>query len=282
MLLFLTVLDLFSSFSGLSFPSLAIIFKVETIKNILNFIYLLQEIGVKGAALITGGARRIGRAIVLSLAEKGFDVALHYRSSRSEAEEVAEAIKKIGRQCHLFRCDLNDMKDVSSLIPQVFKRFPDCNLLINNASIFKRARFTETDEPLFDRHFNINFKAPFFLSSDFAKHCSEGQIINILDTKVSRALIEYFVYTLTKKALSEFTRMAAKELGPRIRVNGICPGLILPSSELSEEDFQELGGRIPLQRTGSPESVVSAIHFLLDNTFITGETIFVDGGEHLK
>lgn len=240
------------------------------------------DMDVKSTALVTGGAKRIGRAIVLSLAEKGFDVALHYSSSRSEAEEVAEAIKKIGRQCHLFRCDLNDMKDVSSLIPQVFKRFPDCRLLVNNASVFGRARFTETDEALFDHHFNVNFKAPFFLSRDFAEHCKEGQIINILDTKVSCILIDYFAYTLTKKALLEFTKMAAKELGPRIRVNGICPGLILPSSELSEEDFQELGGRIPLRRTGSPESVVSAIHFLIDNTFITGETIFVDGGEHLK
>jgi NAD(P)-dependent dehydrogenase (short-subunit alcohol dehydrogenase family) len=140
----------------------------------------------------------------------------------------------------------------------------------------------ETDSVFFDRHFNANFKAPFFLSRDFARQCDKGHIINILDTKISGILIEYFVYTLTKKALYEFTHMAAKELGPAIRVNGVCPGLILPSAYREKEDFEKMGQRVPLKRTGNTESVVSAIRFLINNTFITGECIFVDGGEHLK
>lgn len=236
----------------------------------------------KGTALITGGAKRIGRAIALSLADKGYSIALHYRSSRKEAETVAKEIRQRGALCDLFPCDFNDANDVSFLIPSVFKKFPDLNLLINNASIFKRAHLLETDFDLFDSHVNVNFKAPFFLSRDFAKCCSKGHIINILDTKISSTLVQYCIYTLTKKALFELTRMVAKELGPHIRVNGICPGLILPSSQQSDDAFKKMGLRIPLQRTGAPENVVSAVHFLIENAFITGECIFVDGGEHLK
>lgn len=235
-----------------------------------------------GTALVTGGARRIGRSIALSLAENGFRIALHYRSSLGEAKEVARNIEKKGMECHLFSCDFNDMVDVPKLIPKVFERFPDCNLLVNNASQFERACLMDTDLDLFDRHFNVNFKTPFLLSRDFARYCREGQIINILDTKISGTLIEYFVYTLTKKSLFEFTKLAAKELGPRIRVNAVSPGLILPSALQSKEDFEKMGSRIPLRRKGDMENVVSTIRFFIENRFITGECIFVDGGEHLK
>ena len=236
---------------------------------------------MNGTALVTGGARRIGRSIALSLAEKGFRIALHYRSSLKEAKEVARNIEQKGMECHLFSCDFNDMVDVQTFIPKVFERFPDCNLLINNASQFERAHLMDTDVDLFDRHFNVNFKTPFLLSRDFARHCRKGQIINILDTKISSTLIEYFVYTLTKKSLFEFTKLAAKELGPRIRVNAVSPGLILPSALQSKEDFEKMGARIPLGRKGDTENVVATIHFFIENSFITGECIFVDGGEHL-
>jgi pteridine reductase len=243
---------------------------------------MFSESDVKGTALVTGGAKRIGRAIALSLAERGYGIALHYRSSEAEAKDLAEEISRRGVECRLFRCDFANPADVRLLIPSVFERFPDCNLLINNASVFERVRLMETDDDVFDRHFNVNFRAPFFLSRDFARNCTEGQIINILDTKIMRMQTAYFAYTLSKKALSELTLMAAKELGPRIRVNGISPGLILPSSEMSTEDFTFMGSRIPLGKTGNPANVVSAVHFLVENPFITGEIIFVDGGEHLR
>lgn len=237
---------------------------------------------MRGSALVTGGAKRIGRAIALYLADKGFHVALHYRSSEREANEVAEKIQCTGRECHLFHCDFNNMDAVTNLIPSVFDRFPDCNLLINNSSVFERARLKDTDISLFDRQLNTNFKAPFFLSRDFARFCSEGQIINLLDTKISSAHIEYFVYTLTKKAMFEFTQMAAKELGPSIRVNSISPGLILPSRYRFKEDFHQMEKKIPLKKTGQPQDLISAVNFLIDNDFITGECIFVDGGAHLR
>ena len=236
---------------------------------------------MKGTALITGGAKRIGRAIALALADDGFNIALHYSSSPKKAEETAGEIEKKGVNCHLFSADFDKMDEVSSLIPSVFEIFPDCNVLINSASIFQRARLMDTDEELFNRHFNINFKTPFFLSRYFAQYSSKGHIINILDTKISRNLIEYFAYTLTKKALYEFTLMAAKELGPEIRVNGVSPGLILPSAKQTREDFEKMATQVPLQKTGNTDSVVSAVRFLIENEFVTGELIFVDGGEHL-
>ncbi len=233
-------------------------------------------------ALVTGGAKRIGRAIVLFLADKGYNIALHYRNSEKEAEEVCALVEKRGGRCGLFQCDLGDMKAVSKLIPEVTQTFPDLSLLVNSASIFQRARFMETDPDLFDRYMQVNLKTPFFLSQNFARICKKGLIINILDTKIHKTLIEYFVYTLTKKSLFEFTRMAAKELGPDIRVNGIAPGLILPAAGMSKEVFEKMGERIPLKQTGSPQDIVRAVGFFIENPFVTGEVISVDGGEHLK
>lgn len=236
---------------------------------------------VSGAALITGGAHRIGKACALFLSKKQYKIALHYNHSKEAAEDVGHIIKSNGGECSLFPCDLSNSAAVAAVIPEVFKVFPDCRLLINNASIFERINFLETDEATFDRYFNINFKAPFFLSQHFARQCKEGHIINLLDTKIVRSHSHYFIYLLTKKILFEFTKMAAVELGPGIRVNGICPGLILPSSGAREEAFQRMAAKIPLQNAGNIDSITSALGFLLENSFVTGECIFVDGGEHL-
>jgi pteridine reductase len=237
---------------------------------------------MNGTALVTGAAKRLGRAIALGLAENGYNIALHFSSSKADAAETAAEIKERGQECELFSCDLSRMNKVAELIPAVFKSFPDCNVLINSASVFNQQRFLETEESFFDQTFAINFKAPFFLSRDFAKHCRQGQIINLLDTKISKTSREFFVYTLTKKLLADFTELAAKELAPGIRVNGVCPGLILPPPGQGDDYLLEKSKSIPLQRQGDPDSVVSAILFLLKNQFITGEWIFVDGGEHLK
>ena len=233
------------------------------------------------AALITGGAQRIGREIALFLFKKHYKIALHYNKSKEAAEEVAQYINKNGGECFLFPADLNDSDFTARLIPEVITTFQHCELLINNASLFERAYLHETDETSFDRQFNVNFKAPIFLSQHFAKHCGEGHIINLLDTKVSRNHTPYFVYSLTKKALLEFTKMAAVELGPKIRVNGICPGLILPPVGSKEESFQRMGEKIPLKTIGNPHNITSAVEYLLENPYVTGECLFVDGGENL-
>ncbi len=235
----------------------------------------------KGTALITGGAKRIGRAVALKLAEHGFNIAIHYQSSQTEAESLRSKILDIGVGCDIFQCDFSDMDSVSTLIGRVFDVFPDCNLLINNASLFERAHLMETTPDFFERLMTVNLKTPVFLSKSFAERCQSGQIINLLDTKIEKELTPYFVYALTKKGLRDFTRMAAKELAPNIRVNGVAPGLILPSAENDPESFERMGGKIPLKRTGNPDDIVRAVMFLVENEFITGECIHVDGGEHI-
>ncbi len=233
------------------------------------------------AAFVTGGAKRIGREIAFFFAEKGYDIALHYHSSPVEAKNAAEKINSAGRQsCELFKADLSSAESANKLINDVFMRFPECCVLINNASVFQRVSFSETTEAFFDRVFQINFKTPFFLTQQFSRFCENGLVINLLDTKISKNDIPYFVYLLTKKALADFTLMAAADLGPKIRVNGICPGLILPS-ESGKESFERMALKIPALQTGSPENIVKAVRYLEDNEFITGEILYVDGGEKL-
>jgi NAD(P)-dependent dehydrogenase (short-subunit alcohol dehydrogenase family) len=204
----------------------------------------------KRAAIVTGGAKRIGRAISLMLADKGYNIALHYNTSEVVAKKLASEIKAKERDCYIFQSDLENYREVVQLIPAVFKCFPETSLLVNNASVFKQAKFVDTIKELYDTHFNVNLRAPFFLTQYFAKMSSAEHIINILDTRIASTSTEHFAYTMTKKALYEFTKMAAKELGPRIRVNSISPGLILPPTGKDESYLQQLSKVIPLKKKG--------------------------------
>ncbi len=226
----------------------------------------------------------MGRAIATALAEAGCDVALHYHNSRDEAEELAGIIRSAGRRCEIFRCDLNDTSQIPGLIESVFAAFPGCNILVNNASVFEPGGFQETDAADFDRNFNVNLKAPLFLSKEFALRCECGRIVNILDMRVARTVTDHFAYTLAKKALGELTKMSALALAPRIRVNAVCPGLILPpeDDDAAKADFGRLTERVPLKTRGRAEDVAQAVLFLLQSEFITGQAIFVDGGESLR
>ena len=235
----------------------------------------------KGAALVTGGARRIGAAVARALARDGYDVALHYFTSAEPAERVAAEIAALGRRCRLFRCDLNDHRETSALVPAVREHFAGLDVLVNNASVFERGTLRETGRDLFERHFNINLKAPFFLIQAFAENCAGGQVINILDTRVGRSDPHHAAYTLSKKMLLELTKMAARELGPAIRVNGVSPGMILPPPGGVVDELERRSQALPLKRIGDTDNLVAAVRFLLNNPFVTGESIHVDGGEHL-
>lgn len=233
------------------------------------------------AALITGGGKRLGKAISLSLAERGYDIAVHYNHSDKEAKETAELIREIGRKAEVFQANLSDIKHVRTLIPNVFEVFPECAILVNSASIFEDIKFNDVTEDIFDRDFNTNFKAPFFLSQDFSKRDSSELIINMLDMRINKIETKHFSYNLTKKALRDFTLMSAKELGPKLRVNGICPGPILPPPDKGTEYLEKIAANTPLQKPGNPDYIVSAVEYILDNTFVTGQCLFVDGGQHL-
>ncbi|MBF0277558.1 MAG: SDR family oxidoreductase [SAR324 cluster bacterium] len=234
------------------------------------------------AVLITGASKRIGKALSLGMAQEGYKVLLHYRHSRQEAEETADAIEKIGSTCILFKSDLSDSLQMRELVRQAFEAAPECNVLINNASIFEENSLMNTSEAQFDQHFAINLKAPFFLTQGFARCCrSEGSVINLLDTRIKNNSSTHSAYSLSKKALYDFTLMAAKELAPRIRVNGISPGLILPPEGSGMDYLAEKSKKVPLQRYGDLNQIVQALRFLLSNSFITGDCLFLDGGEHL-
>ena len=167
------------------------------------------------------------------------------------------------------------------IIEKVKNNIEDLSLLINNASIFERFKIKETGTKLFDKTFNINFKTPFILSRDFAKIVKKGDIINIVDTKIAKNNYIYAAYTLSKKSLAEFTKMAANEFGPDIRVNAIAPGLILEPEGKTAAYLDEMAEKIPLKKKGGLEEINNALEFILLNEYITGQILFIDGGQNL-
>ena len=236
---------------------------------------------MKPAALVTGGAKRVGQGIALSLAHLGFDIALHYNNSKNEAQKTATKIKKLKRRCEIFACNLFDETEVKDLLPAVKRRFPGLELLVNSASIFEKSGPLTSDSGSLERHFAINFKAPYILSTQFAKNVRSGNIINILDTHIVKNQSAYSDYLLSKKILAEFTKMVAVQFAPRIRVSAVAPGLILPPKGEADSYLKRLAEKIPLKRKGSIDSIAQTVQFLIQNDFITGQIIFVDGGEHL-
>jgi len=234
-----------------------------------------------GAALITGGAKRLGKAIALTLAQRGFDIAIHYNTNRNEAEATVKEIERLGRHCRLFAGNLADEDETKSLIPSVRKTFKNLNFLINSASIFKTSGIATRDTALLDAHYAINLRAPYILTAGFAEQCKKGQIINILDTHITKNKTSHAGYLLSKKSLADFTKMSALHLAPRIRVNGIAPGLILPPEGKGPGYLARLAKNIPLRRKGSTRNITQTVEFLLENDYLTGQIIFADGGEHL-
>lgn len=159
--------------------------------------------------------------------------------------------------------------------------FQDLEVLVNNASIFEPATIKNTEIELFDRHLAVNLKAPFFLIRDFARFVGTGNIINIIDTRMSKNDYTYAAYTLAKKSLADLTSMAALELAPDIRVNGIAPGFILAPEEASHDYLDKLKQKLPMCQQGNVKQICQAMIYLLENDFVTGQLLFVDGGQHL-
>ena len=236
-------------------------------------------------ALVTGGAKRLGRAISLGLAQKGARLAIHYNLSGEEAKDTLKDITDKGGEGSLFQADLFREEEVLKVIQTVSNHFGTVDILINNAAIFEEGSFSTTTCENWDRHININLKAPFLLSQKFAEQVSEkgaGKIIHITDFRGVRPGVEHFAYTITKSAIIAMTKGMAKVLAPRITVNALALGAILPPEGTDDGYFEQKIKTIPLKRSGEPSDVVSAIHFLLEGTdFMTGTTLLLDGGEHL-
>lgn len=234
-------------------------------------------------ALITGGAKRIGKEFALFLARQGYDIALHYNSATKEQEETKTLIEREGVACLPLQADLANQREVASLFPIINEKLGPCALLINNVSVFRFVSFMDTSATQFDSDMAVNLRAPFFLSQAFASQTpAGGQVINMLDCRVTGITTSHFVYSLSKSALYHFTLMAAKELAPRIRVNGIAPGPALPPPGKSEEHLAKVVGMAPLGVASPPATLVQALAYLLEAETVTGQLLFVDSGLHLK
>ena len=234
------------------------------------------------SALVTGAARRIGRAIARSLASEGWDIALHYLSSHADAQGLAAEIRAMGRNCNLYSVDLRNLDEVPSMLDRAVADFEGLQLLVNSASIFVRDKVQTLDIGLWNEHMLVNTLAPAVLSKAFCSRVLQGGcIINMLDQKVSYPTPDFFSYTVSKTALATITRLLAMEYRGKCRVNAVAPGLTLPSGGQSAETFRKVHVRTPLGVGPTVEEICRAVSLLANSPSITGQILTIDGGRHL-
>jgi pteridine reductase len=233
--------------------------------------------------LVTGGAIRVGRAIVQALAAEGATIAVHHHASMDEARALVTELRGRGRRVEAFRADLTDDAQLTALVADVERTLGPVEVLVNSAAGFTRAPFLETDGSMLDAEWRLNARAPFLLTRAVAQGMverREGVVVNVLD--IGGALVpwrNYSAYCMTKAAMYMLTQVLALELAPHVRVNGVAPGTVLPSDSIGAEERAQLRSRIPLQRFGTAEDVAATVRFLITGSdFITGEVIVVDGG----
>jgi NAD(P)-dependent dehydrogenase (short-subunit alcohol dehydrogenase family) len=239
---------------------------------------------VAPAALITGGARRIGRHITLALARAGYAVAVQVHHSRAAAEELVGDITATGARVSVVAADLADHGSVAALVPAAVAAIGPLTLLVNNAAEFEPDEIGHLDRDRFDRHFAVNLRAPVFLAEAFAEQAPAGadaSIVNLLDQRIYRPTPRFLSYGLTKSALHAATVTLAQALAPRIRVNGVAPGPTLPSSRQDAGAFARQTRAVPLGHGPTPEEIAAAVVYLSCAPSVTGVTIAVDGGQHL-
>ncbi|MCZ6701271.1 MAG: SDR family oxidoreductase [bacterium] len=233
-------------------------------------------------ALVTGSAKRIGRAVANALADRGVHQAVHYRTSKTEADEAVELFRALGVEAESFQADLSQVKEVEALASEVLKRFGRLDILVNNASVFFPSPLGEVTDHQWDTLINTNLKGPFFLAQKVGlamKAAVGGTIINIGDWAAERPYAGYLPYCISKAGVVAMTKGLAKALAPEVRVNCINPGPVMLPEDLSEAEKEEIMRKTPLQRTGSPADIANAVVFLCEGTdFMTGAVITVDGG----
>lgn len=234
-------------------------------------------------ALVTGGARRVGRAIALGLADAGWDLLINYHRSADAADELAREIEGLGRRAHGVQGDVSDAADVARIADEVRTRFGRLDLLVNNASIFPQTPLLEIDEDEWDRVMAVNLKAPFLMVKRVAPllAAARGEVINLVDLSAVQPWVEHPHHSVSKAGLLHLTRVMARALAPDVRVNAIAPGAVLLPEDYDDEDRRRSRENSVLKKLGSPEDVVRTVLFLTQSPFITGEVIVVDGGRQL-
>jgi len=236
-------------------------------------------------ALVTGAARRVGRAIALYLAEARFDVVFTYRSSASEAQELSELLHQTGRRSLAIQADFSKPIEAAEQIEKTFsKNFTRLDALINNASLYEPSSLQSATPEQIKNLFAIHFESPFYLARKFESklRSSRGHIVNMVDLLADRPWPEYLAYSASKAALGSLTRGLARALAPDVTVNGIAPGVVEWPEDYPQEERQKYLKRVPLARAGTPEDVAKLVHFLVtDGSYITGQIIPLDGGRSI-
>lgn len=245
-------------------------------------------------ALVTGAARRLGRAMALYLAGRGYDVAVHYQGSEAEAQDVVAQIRAMGRKAEAFQADLVAEEGIQSLFPQVVGSFDGpVTCLVNNASVFDYDNLHTATRDSWDRHMQSNLRAPFVLTQALAAQApaaamdANGEpiatslVVNMLDQRVRKLTPEFMTYTIAKMGLWAFTQTAARALAPAVRVNAIGPGPTLKGARQSEAHFANQRAATILKRGANPEDITAALGYFLDAPSVTGQLLCTDGGQHL-
>ena len=230
-------------------------------------------------AVVTGAAHRIGLAIALELARQGYAIGLHYHRSAEKAEAAAEQVRVLGAPVYPLLADLSDPAQVEDLFLRIATLGHPLKVLVNSAAVMPRGDLREMPVEEWDGTLDLNLRAPWLCAKAAARLMEGGGcIVNISDTGANKLWTTYPAYTVSKSALETLTRLLAKALAPQVRVNAVAPGLILPSAEVPGEVWQRLVDRLPLKTAGSPEDVARAVLFFVQNSYVTGQILAVDGG----
>jgi NAD(P)-dependent dehydrogenase (short-subunit alcohol dehydrogenase family) len=234
--------------------------------------------------LVTGAAKRLGRAIALDLASDGWNVAIHYHGSEEDADSVAQAARAFGAEAAALKCDLSREAETATLVERAAKELGPLTALINSASLFENDDWQSATRKTWDDHIEANLRAPLLLSQTFARQLPDGErgnIINIVDQRVLKPTPQFLSYSLSKAGLHWLTTTLAQGMGPRIRVNAVGPGPTLRNARQSETDFNRQQGATILGHGALPGDICGAVRYLLDAPSVTGQMIAVDGGQHL-
>jgi len=244
------------------------------------------SVPARRVALVTGAGKRLGREIALTLARQGWDVAVHCRASRDEAEATAADIRAMGRRAAVLCADLSDEAATRTLVPQAVAELGQLDALVNSASTFEYDTAATFTYAMLERHLRANTAPAIVLSQALADHVAgrlaEGAVVNLLDQKLWNPNPDFISYTLSKAALESATTLLALSLAPRVRVVGVAPGLTLSSEWLQGAQFEQAHKLSPLGRSSTPHDVAATVAFALANRSITGTTLLVDGGQHLQ
>lgn len=255
----------------------------------------MPEAGIpRPRALVTGAARRLGRAMALDLAARGFDVAVHYAGSDTDAQEVVAQITAMGQQAVALQADLTVEADMQALLPRAAEALGGpLTLLVNNASIFEYDNIRTATRDSWDRHLESNLRAPFVLTQAFAAQApqavpdamgepvAQALVLNMIDMRVRKLTPEFMSYTIAKTALWTLTQTAAQGLAPHVRVNAIGPGPTLQGARQSATHFNRQRAATVLERGANPDDITAALGYFLDAKAVTGQILCVDGGQHL-